>query len=598
MLLIQLSLLDLQIANKKEITDCYTSASYVRLLTIRSTRQFRIYLTPSGKEECRQLPRGLNITVFANKLVDASNNFIPNSQRIFNFTYDTTIGININCNKCTNDNYLQSSQVMITMESAIHYTTVVMGAVQTAKGLQLNCFQSPNMVIDFHYILLTVSNSNNCPQLMSLTNSSNMKSLVLADAIIVYQSGEIDRYESLIIGSEFRLSKTPPVWTSTNTFNVTLTDIGTKALKQAIRFVQFHLYFQNTGVFLRVPIQVNNYTVTQFLKAYKSIDMKIQGGTAYFDMQVNTSVNSTSKLMFYQDYNHVIVNITKPDSVQLQFFGYSNQFDPNIVLDNTFPTSIKGDPLKEPSMSFTMNLDPTFVFKDTKMQLQCSQIEEKDCETNLQRYLNTLDKTFAFYLQIRFYKKGVLMRSMSQSINQPTDSCFVKGSGILYEDSMQITAIKNNNSLDCVLIEDQPVDLLLNLSQTNKTSLQIYVTQMNLSTVDFKYNTTFDLNSDQMTLLENYLANSTTNDLQQLFIFSQNGAIVDYLSMETFYQSNEVLFTNEANKAVIATGCVSAGVCVALIVIHTLIRKISPIILRKKQSTKKFIEEQLKKDDL
>ncbi|CAL6110752.1 Hypothetical_protein [Hexamita inflata] len=39
-------------------------------------------------------------------------------------------------------NYLGSDQVIVTFESAIHFTRIVMGAVQTEKGLQVNCFKT------------------------------------------------------------------------------------------------------------------------------------------------------------------------------------------------------------------------------------------------------------------------------------------------------------------------------------------------------------------------------------------------------------------------------------------------------------------------
>ncbi|CAL6066445.1 Conserved_hypothetical protein [Hexamita inflata] len=151
-------------ANKLEITDCYDSSSYVRLISLKGKRSFKFYLVPTGKEECNQLPRGLNITVFANKLVDSKNKYIPNSEVIFNFSYYSTIGISITCAKCTNDKYLASDSVIITMESAVHYTRVVLGSVQTQKGYQTNCFTSTKMVIDFNYISIKVSNSQSCPQ--------------------------------------------------------------------------------------------------------------------------------------------------------------------------------------------------------------------------------------------------------------------------------------------------------------------------------------------------------------------------------------------------------------------------------------------------
>ncbi|CAL6051274.1 Conserved_hypothetical protein [Hexamita inflata] len=145
---LQLSLLNLAIGAKTELSDCYNASSYIRLVTIRSKRYYRLYLTPTGKSECYQIPRGINVTVFANALVDAGGNFVPTSFIVVNFSYATTIGINIQCLKCTDDKYLASDQVIVTMESAIHFTRVVMGSVLTEKGLQVNCFQSSRTTID------------------------------------------------------------------------------------------------------------------------------------------------------------------------------------------------------------------------------------------------------------------------------------------------------------------------------------------------------------------------------------------------------------------------------------------------------------------
>ncbi|CAL6077514.1 Hypothetical_protein [Hexamita inflata] len=41
-------------ANKLEITDCYDSSSYVRLISLKGKRSFKFFLVPTGKVECNQ----------------------------------------------------------------------------------------------------------------------------------------------------------------------------------------------------------------------------------------------------------------------------------------------------------------------------------------------------------------------------------------------------------------------------------------------------------------------------------------------------------------------------------------------------------------
>ncbi|CAL6027997.1 Hypothetical_protein [Hexamita inflata] len=572
---LQLSLLYLAIEDKTELSDCYNASSYIRLVTIRSKRYYRLYLTPTGKEECYQIPRGINVTVFANALVDANGDFVPTSFIVVNFSYATTIGINIRCLNCVDDTYLASDQVIITMESAIHFTRVVMGSVLTEKGLQVNCFQSSRTTVDIDYIQLQVSNSQNCPQLISSANSNNMKNLVSADVFIVYLNGDIDRYEKLVIGTDFKTLRNPPSWGSTNTFNATVPNIGLKPLSSSIQFIQFQLYFESTGATIMTSIQVNNYTVIQLQKAYSSIQFKVQGASAYLDLVANTTVLS-SGLQVFQDYNNQITAL-QADSVQIQFFGYSSRIPTTYVLDGTQVTSSVENYYQEPSMSFTMKTS-TFQFSTGRTRMQCKNLLESDCEANLKRYLATNDSTYQFNMIIRFFKNGQMIKVMNQNVGAATESCFNEA---VIKVEKQTLNIELGQAVSQCSLSGQKVNLVLNMSQTNLDTLATTYQQFN-SSVDFAYSYTIPLSTEQFSNLESYVL-SPNSELSQMLMVYVEDVLMDYVSIDQLYISQEDQFKQEAKNLVVVVGIVSIIICVCQILAPLVIRKIAPIIQQRKQ---------------
>ncbi|CAL6042515.1 Hypothetical_protein [Hexamita inflata] len=572
---LQLCLLELTIEDKTEFSDCYNASSYVHLVTIRSKRFYRLYLTPTGKLECYQIPRGINVTVFANALVDANGDFIPTSFIVVNFSYATTIGINIRCLKCLDESYLASDQVIVTIESKIHYTRVVMGSVLTQKALQLNCFQSSRTTVDINYIQLQVSNAQNCPQLISPTNSNNMKNLVLADVFIVYLNGEIDRYEKLAIGTDFQTFRKPPSWGSTNTFNATIPNIGLKPLSSSIQFIQFQLYFESAGATLMTSIQVNNYTVIQFQKAYSSIQFKVQGASAYLDLVANTTVLS-SGLQVFQDYNNQITAL-QADYVQIQFFGYSSRIPTAYVLDGTQITSSVENYYQEPSMSFTM-ITSSYKFATGRTRLQCKDLLESDCEANLKRYLATNDSTYQFNMIIRFFKNGQMVKVMNQNVGAASESCFNQA---IIKVEKQTMKIELGQAISQCSLNDQKVNLVLNMSQTNLDTL-VSTYQMINSSGDFAYSYTIPLSTEQFINFQSYVL-SPNSKLSQMLIIYVEDVLMDYVSIDELFISKLDQFKLEAKNAVVAVVVVSIIICICQILISLVIQKVAPMLQQQLQ---------------
>ncbi|CAL5970849.1 Conserved_hypothetical protein [Hexamita inflata] len=568
MLFIHICLLDLTIEDKTELVDCYNSSSYIRLVTVSSKRYYRLYLTPTNKTECYQIPRGINVTVFANALVDANGNFIPTSYILVNFSYATTIGINILCQECSDDSYLSSDQVIVTIESTIHFTRVVMGSVLTEKGLQVNCFQSSRTILDIDYIELQVSSTNNCPQLISLTNPNNMKNLIQADVYIIYLSGDIDRYEKLVIGTDFQTLSQPPSWDSTNIFNATISNIGSKPLQSSIQFIQFQLYFDSVGTPLIASIQVNNYNVISLQNAYSSIKLKVQGASAYLDLEVNTTTLS-SGLQVYQDYNNQITAL-QADSVQIQFFGYSNRIPSAYVLDGTQITSSASNTYQEPSMSFTMTVNSFLLFSG-RVHILCTDMLESDCESNLKRYATTNDSTFQFDLIIRFFKNGSLVKAMNQNVGAATESCFNGAIIKVQKQTMQITLGQETKMCSIT----RQVNLVLNLI---KTDLNTETYQQINSTHQFAYSYSIPLSTDQFSNLESYL--TAQNDKSQMLMFYEGDVLMDFVSIDEIYISKEDQFHKESKFAILTIGLISVLICTCITLAPTIKLKVTTITQR------------------
>ncbi|CAL6074814.1 Conserved_hypothetical protein [Hexamita inflata] len=587
MLFVQLCLLDLAVGDKQELTDCYNASSYIRLVTIRSKRFYRLYLTPTGRQECYQIPRGVNITVFANALVDANSDFVPTSYVLVNFSYSTTIGINIQCLKCVDNTYLASDQVIITIESVIHFTRVVMGSVLTEKGLQVNCFQTSRTTIDIDYIQLQVSNSNNCPQLISSTNSNNMKNLISADVFIVYLNGQIDRYEKLVVGTDFQTLRNPPSWGSINTFNATISNIGLKPLSSSIQFIQ--LYFQSTGPTIMTSIQVNNYSVIQLQKAYSSVIFTVQGASAYIDLIVNTAL-LPSGLQVFQEYNNQITAL-QPDSVQIQFFGYSSQIPTQYVLDGTQVTSSKENNYVEPSMSFTMTTN-SFQFQSGRTRMQCKQVLESDCETDLKRYLATNDSSFKFNMIIRFFKNGALVKVMNRDVKTATESCL---NGAVIKVDKQSLIIKLENVKDQCQLNDQMVKVVLNMNQTDINTLQTISQQISSVEVNFAEEFTIPLSLQQFINLESYIL-APNSRLSQMLMIYVGDVLMDFVSIDDMYLSKDDQFKILAQNAILSLGLISIMICVCQLFGPTLYQKCQIRIQQRKQFKK--IGSVIEHDDL
>ncbi|CAL6113661.1 Conserved_hypothetical protein [Hexamita inflata] len=576
MIFLHLFLQELTIGDKTELSDCYNASSYVRLVTIRSKRYYRLYLTPTGKSECYQIPRGVNVTVFSNALVDVNGNFISTSFITVNFSYQTTIGINIQCLKCVDDKYLSSNQVIVTIESIIHFTRLIMGSVLTEKGLQVNCFQSSRTTIDLDYIQLQVSNSNNCPQLISSTNSNNMKNLISADVYIIYLNGDIDRFEKLTIGTDFQTLRKPPSWGSTNTFNVTVPNIGLKPLSSSIQFIQFQLYFESTGATLMTSIQVNNYTVIQFQKAYSSVKFKVQGASAYLDLVANTTIVS-SGLPVFQDYNNQIKAIS-PDLVQIKFFGYSSSIPTAHLLDGTQITSLIENNYQEPSMSFTL-VTKSFLFSTGRTRMQCKYVLENDCEVNLKRYLITNDSTYQFNMIIRFFKNASLVKVMNQNIGSASESCFSGAVIKVEQQQMEITLGKASNNCQ---MSGQKVNLVLNMSQTNiNTTYQ----QINVTGSDFAYTYIIQLSSEQFINLQNNIRSNSKPS--QMLTFYVGDVLMDYVSIDELYISREAQYKEEAKNVIIAVSVAAVMICTCMLIAPQTLQRIK--ITKQKQQLKRII---------
>ncbi|CAL6066453.1 Conserved_hypothetical protein [Hexamita inflata] len=607
MLFLQISLLDLTISSKEEITDCYTAASNVRFISLRGSRSFRLYLVPSGKEECNQLPRGLNVTIFATKLVDSSDNFIPNSFIVTNFSYATTIGINIPCTQCTNDNYLGSDQVIVTMESAIHFTRVVMGAVQTEKGLQVNCFRTgggmggkrsdknnggqnnakqnwaSQIVIDFDYIAFQATPSGSCPQLIS-TDPTKLKILIAADLFIVYQDGTVDRYEKLNVGTDIISSSMPPSATVANTYNVTMSNIGRKPILEAVQLIQLQLYFANAGIPLMATFQANTLSLASFQRAYQLITMKVQKNIAFLDFEVNTQVVQGTPL--YQSYNEVLQTL-QPDKTIIQFSGYSKQISSKLQLDQTFITDSKTSTYQEPSMSFSIEVD-SFIFQNMKMQIDCNHVKEKNCAANLQRYLNTNDSEFKFFMFVQFYKNDVVIKAMNQQISKATSSCFDSALGHLGPNVIEIKLSKNydiDKHEQCVLAPGQKIDLYMNLSKTEQIKTTS-VLQLVFSNIDFNSNLSLPLSETERTILVDYLA-ETESTLSQILSFVSNGTVIDYACLSEFQINDFETFQRKAKNCIVILGVVSVCLCIIIALYPVIKSKIQPKIQQKKILKKK-----------
>ncbi|CAL6108748.1 Hypothetical_protein [Hexamita inflata] len=322
-------------------------------------------------------------------------------------------------------------------------------------------------------------------------------------------------------------------------------------------------------------IQVNNYTVIQLQKAYSSIQFKVQGASAYLDLVANTTVLS-SGLQVFQDYNNQITAL-QADSVQIQFFGYSSRIPTTYVLDGTQVTSSVENYYQEPSMSFTMKTS-TFQFSTGRTRMQCKNLLESDCEANLKRYLATNDSTYQFNMIIRFFKNGQMIKVMNQNVGAATESCFNEA---VIKVEKQTLNIELGQAVSQCSLSGQKVNLVLNMSQTNLDTLVTTYQQFN-SSVDFAYSYTIPLSTEQFSNLESYVL-SPNSELSQMLMVYVEDVLMDYVSIDQLYISQEDQFKQEAKNLVVVVGIVSIIICVCQILAPLVIRKIAPIIQQRKQ---------------
>ncbi|CAL6058109.1 Conserved_hypothetical protein [Hexamita inflata] len=519
------ALLELSIENKIEITDCYKASSRIRLISIRGVRSFRLYLTQTGKSDCAQLPRGINITVFANNLQNKQQEFQPISFVLFNFSYTTTIGIVIPCLQCTDDSYLQSNQAIITFESVSHFTQFLVGAVQTQAGQQVNCFRRASMQISLNYISVTQQPSGSCPQLISDINSNVLKKVVLADVYIVYQSGTIDRYEKIEIGTNLLLQEQLSS-TSPSVYNITIPNIGLKPMKEPLQFLQFQLYFENQGIPLIATRQVRSFTFALYQNAYQYIQMRTQGNSIYVDLQLNDK----HLIQYNQLYND-----SQIDKVELQFYGYSNSIHPALTLEQKFETSSVSLYTRELPLTFTTTLSD-FSFRSQNIAINCNQILESDCQSEFERLKIYNDNKYQFDAILKFYKNGQIIQAMSKRVDQVTDSCFDSAQITLDKLNLSINLKQNKFAHNCSLNDNQNVTLIFGPIQ---------------KIIQFK----FDLNLDVSSIERDSLLSS------KIIQFTVNDELVDFAAVDQLTEINSEAFKSGAERIIILISVFSIIFC-------------------------------------
>ncbi|CAL6107194.1 Hypothetical_protein [Hexamita inflata] len=472
------------------------------------------------------------------------------------------------------------------MESAVHYTRVVLGSVQTQKGYQTNCFASTKMVIDFNYISVKVSGTQSCPQLISNSNSNNLKDLVSADVYIIFLSGAIERFEKLQFNTDFKSAKMPPSWVSANTFNFTIPNIGYRALSETISFIQFQFHFASSGPQVSTTIQANRFTVAQFQYAYENMSVQVQKSVAFVDLKLNMTLKTTGTLN-YLSYNKQIDEI-QADRVEMEFFGQSEKIPQAQALDDdVFVTSSAALPYVEPPMSFKTSLS-AFQFQNTTIPIKC---HDQQCAADLQRYLHTNDSNFQLSMLLKFYKSDVLLKSMNLVVNQPTDSCFDSARGVLDGSKLNILAEQNAKSTNCSLVLGQKVDLAVNLTRADKVTNQTSTQQLVLQNVDFRYNMSVQLSQEQVRNVQTYLAGTQNSNLAQLVTFSANGNTQDYVYLDEFYEQNMYKFKETARILVTVAAAISTSICTVLVFIPQISRKLQPLAQRLRLQRQKIAKD-------
>ncbi|CAL6066483.1 Hypothetical_protein [Hexamita inflata] len=583
---IQLVILDKLITDKIEIVDCYSAATNIRFLTLNGQRSFRIYLDPTQKQECKQFPRGMNITIFATKLVNGGGDFIPNSVIIYDFNYSSTVGISIPCTQCSDDTYFSSDQVIITIESAIHFTRVVMGAVQTERGLQVNCFANAAVVVDFNSIVVTANPSGSCPQIVS-ADPTKLKNILTADFFIVYENGNIDRFEKLIFGTQITSSTTPPAANTINVYNVSIPNIGLKSLDTGFQYIQLQLNFQDSGVPTAAVLQASKFQFASFPGAFVNIDMQVQKSAVYLDMLVNTTeISPGLKLCDY--YNYQLFYQIKPDGFIPQFYGYSTVIPNEQKLAQPFISKASTSVVRTAPMTFTTPVS-VYAFVSMKIQVTCDMVQEQTCDSDLDRFLSLNDSNYQMNMYIKFYKAGVMVKAVSQAINKVFDSCFSSAAGFLTDDALNVQIEKNSNSKNCNLIEGQKVDVMLNFTEYIRSKHWSNYSYFNYTHTDFSYNITLPITKEQNAQLISYMSrDAPDHQIFNFIYFKVNDKIVDQVPFSPLYKNDLTLFKQKAEQMIIYLGVVAIVICVFIIFIPILLMRLRPRIQRSKELKQKI----------
>ncbi|CAL5991062.1 Conserved_hypothetical protein [Hexamita inflata] len=589
MIVAQLVLLDILITDKAEIVDCYTAATNIRFVSLNGQRSFRIYLVPTQKLDCSQFPRGMNITVFATQLVDGSNNFIPNSVIIYDFNYASTVGISIPCTKCTDDTYFSSDQVIVTMESAIHFTRIVMGAVQTERGLQVNCFSNAAAILDFSAIVITTTPSGSCPQLVS-ADPTKLKNLISADFFIVYETGEIERFEKLVIGTSLLSATTPPEANAPNTYTISIADIGRKPIDIGFQYIQLQLNFADTGVPIMAVIQASTFQFASFPGAFVSVDVQVQKGTLYFDMVVNNNPVATpfGPIPLSMYYNYLIFNATQCDGFVPQVYAHSSTIPTDLRLAQPFVNKSQAVVERAAPMTLTSPV-AVYGFVSMKIQVTCDMVQETDCISNVDRFINMKDPNYNMNIYIKFYKGSQMVYAVSQKVGKVYDSCFNNASAFLSSDSITIEINQNTGAQNCFLKLNQKVAVMLNFTEYTRALHYANNTFFNYNQLDFNYTMKIPITAEQHTFLVEYLDRETTShQLFQFLYFKVGGKTVDQVSFSPFYRNDLTAFKRNAQNAIIYIGVVSVGICALMMMIPYVSGKIKHVIYKRKEMKHKI----------
>ncbi|CAL6088227.1 Conserved_hypothetical protein [Hexamita inflata] len=559
MINIALVLADLLQNEKLELYDCYTPASNVKLISINGQRSFRISLTPTNKTECSQLPRGVNVTVYATGLVYGNGSFVPVSQIVFDFSYETTVGIQIQCTQCLDDTYFASDQVIVTIESQIHFTRVVMGAVQAERGLQLDCFKNVFSVLDLDNLALFTEPSGNCPQLNSPLVPGSMLEVESMDFFIVYDNRDIDRFEKLKVGSELSLSNQPPLSSGQTIFNINIPKMNVKGISTWILYFEFHINFKS-AVPVIANIQSAFISYSLFAGAFQEVKLTIQKNAFYLDFYLNTAQVSFPPFSGpLSDYYNSQINAMQPNKCVLELVGFSASIPPELQLKDNFITKQTQQVPRIAQMAFDLDTN-YYQFKNERRTFTCEQLRNPtQCLNNLEKLLQMKDPNFLALFQVQFYRDEQLLSAVSTLIFDMKDSCFLRADGFVQQNGIYVIFERHMDSKYCKLVEGQQVDFQLNITSALKTSI------VN-SQLKFSYNVSLQLTSEQVAEILDMVAKQS-NKLTITAVIKENGTIIDQITLDNVYKSDLTQFELNAKLCIVTIAVASVLICVLISVI-------------------------------